>query len=406
MPAVGFAALDFAAFHQRDLPRRIAAGHGALAAPAAERLGSLAFRLPDGAAWTYRPTANGVALEAGDGADTVIALDHDAWEGLAHDYESAPGLLYAGRVRCLRGDAMQFVGWEPALRALYHGRPCHDPRAPLVDGAGRPLDPDRRFAACDDLAEMAEFLRTAGFVVVRGLFGADEIARFVAEARELAAEARKGDKLSWWAKTARGEEVLCRVTRAIEKPHLATLFGDERLARIVRAAEPSLEPRVGEGSGVAVIYKNPGVAEGLSDLPWHRDCGMGGHAILCPVVICSVYLTRADRETGELAFLPGSHRTSLGYLDARSAPPGAVRCEAAPGDVTIHYGDVMHAAPPPSRDDLPAYRISAITGWTRPGARPHTGAGSYNDVLHQRADGQVEHLSRVAERSGAHDPKP
>ena len=59
----------------------------------------------------------------------------------------------------------------------------------------------------------------------------------------------------------------------------------------------------------------------------------------------------------------------------------------------------MHAAPPPSGRGLDRYRISAITAYVRPDARNHRGARSYNDVLHQRDDGQVEHLSEVARRS-------
>lgn len=399
MTAAGFEPLDFTAFHESDLPRRIAAGHGALAARGLARLGSLAFRLPDGAAWTYRPIPDGVALERGDAAaDTVIELDHDSWEGLAHDYESAPGLLYAGRVRCPRGNAMQLVLWEPALRALYQGRPIYDPRAPLVDRAGRALDATRSFRASDDRDEMARFLDAAGYLFVRELFAADEIAAFLAEAEELRREAVRGDRLSWWAKDERGEEVLCRVTRAASKPRLATLYGDERLARLAALADPSLVPRQGEGSGVTVIFKNPGVTEGLSDLPWHRDCGMGGHAVMCPIVICSVYLTPANRETGELIFLPGSWRASSGYLDAKVDPPNAAHFEARPGDVSLHYGDVMHAAPPPRGRGLASYRISAVTGFARPTARHHRGEKSYNDVLHRREDGQVEHLTRVAER--------
>ena len=399
MTAAGFDPIEFRSFHERDLPERIAAGHGALAAKAIARLGSLAFRLPDGAAWTYRPEAGGVALAPGDAnADTVIALDHESWEGLAHDYESAPGLLYAGRVRCLRGNAMQLVLWEPALRALYQGRPVYDPDAPLLDRDGRPLDTTRSFDADADPDAMAHFLRTTGYLFVRDVFSASEIAEFLREADALRREAVKGDRLSWWAKNASGEEVLCRVTRAAEKPRLGALYGSERLARLAALAEPSLVPRHGEGSGVTVIFKNPGVTEGLSDLPWHRDCGMGGHAVMCPVVLCSVYLTPANPETGELVFLPGSWRSSCGYLDAKADPPRAAHFSARPGDVSVHYGDVMHAAPPPRGSGLASYRISAVTGYARPDSRHHRGEKSYNDVLHQREDGQVEHLTRIAER--------
>ena len=75
--------------------------------------------------------------------------------------------------------------------------------------------------------------------------------------------------------------------------------------------------------------------------------------------------------------------------------------DARPGDVSLHYGDTMHAAPAPARSDLGHYRISAVTGYARPGARPHRGGKSYNDVLHGREDGQIEHLSEIAKRDGA-----
>ena len=60
MAVAGFAALDFHAFHQDELPRRLQDGNAALAAPALNDLASLAFRLPDGAAYTYVPQPAGV----------------------------------------------------------------------------------------------------------------------------------------------------------------------------------------------------------------------------------------------------------------------------------------------------------------------------------------------------------
>lgn len=324
MTAAGFEPIDFRAYHEHELPRHVANGRGALAAKALARLGSLAFRLPDGAAWTYRLEPGGVSLHEGDaGADTVIELDREAWEGLAHDYESAPGLLYGGRVRCTRGKAMQLVLWEPALRALYQGRPVYDADEPLLDRDGRALDPARSFMPDANADEMAHFLRTTGYLFVRGLFASSEVDGFLREAEELRREAVKGDRLSWWAKDAAGDEILCRVTRAREKPLLGTLFGTERLARLVALADPTLVPRTGEGSGVTVIFKNPGVTEGLSDLPWHRDCGMGGHAVMCPVVICSLYLTPAARD--------GRARVPAGLVAAFVRLPRRERRSAARG---------------------------------------------------------------------------
>ena len=55
-----FSAIDFTNFHRDELPRRLAAGHGAIAAQdELEALGGLAFRIPTGEAFTYRPRAGG-----------------------------------------------------------------------------------------------------------------------------------------------------------------------------------------------------------------------------------------------------------------------------------------------------------------------------------------------------------
>ena len=45
---------------------------------------------------------------------------------------------------------------------------------------------------------------------------------------------------------------------------------------------PVSAKRKTDNDGVTVLWKRPAVTEGLADLPWHRDCGMGGHALNCP----------------------------------------------------------------------------------------------------------------------------
>jgi hypothetical protein len=392
--------LDFHRYHREELPALLRAGRGALAAPGARALGSLAFRLPGGDAYTYVPSASGMDVIAGDdAADTVIELAAELWQNLVRELDAAAGLLYGGRARCLRGNALRWVAWEPALRAMWSGRPVYraDDVA-LHDRHGAALDPAQTFTLGSDREDMAHFLRTAGYLFVRGVFTAEEIAAFRAEAEELAGEAKKGDRLSWWGKSAAGEEVLTRVTRARAKPRLRTLPDDPRLVALKDLADEALEHRAPPSAeeGVSVIWKRPRMSEGLGDLPWHRDCGMGGHAILCPTLIASVFLTPSTPETGELRMLPGSWQRGCGPIDARhpGAPRGA-SFAAGPGDVSLHYGDTMHAAPPPTRDDLDTYRISAVTGYARPGARAHRGR-HYNEVLHRREDGQIEHLAKVA----------
>jgi ectoine hydroxylase-related dioxygenase (phytanoyl-CoA dioxygenase family) len=402
MPAT-FSPIDFADFHREELPRRLAAGHGAIAAAddALLSLGGLAFRVPSGEAFTYRPRPGGVDVVPGEAdAATVIELAPELWSEIVHDLESAPGLLYAGRLRCARGDAMRFVRWEPALRAMYHGRPIFlSERAELRDLRGGPLDPGRSFTLADDRAEMAHFLRTAGYLLAKAVFPPAETRGLQECAREHEARAQKGDKRSWWAKNAAGEEVLCRVTRCGEvDEHLRELARDPRIADLAALSHHDLVPRERWGDGVSVLIKNPGVTEGLSDLPWHRDCGMGGHASMCPVLIFSIYLAPSRPETGELRMLPGSHEASLGFFEATDPrAPRGIGLRADPGDVTLHYGDIMHAAPPPT--GAGPFRRCILLSYARADAYNHRGESSYNDVLLSREDGQVEHLAKVARRA-------
>lgn len=400
--ADAFPRLDFHDFHRHELPRRLAAGHGALAAADdLERVGPLAFRIQEGGAYTYVPKPGGVEIVVGeDEARTVIEISSELWQAIVHELESPPGLLYGGKVACPRGNAMRFVRWEPALRAMYQGRPIFDPAHVLLrDRGGTPLDVRQSFQGGDDPEEMAHFLRTVGFLHARQVFLHDEIAAFRAHADALRARAIEGDKKSWWGKNAAGESVLCRVTHAGRIPELKDLPEDPRLQQLGALSDHALVPRARrKEDGVSLLIKNPGMVEGLSDIPWHRDCGMGGHASMCPVLIFSVFLYPSRPESGELRMLAGSHESSYGFIDPKdpSAPKG-VSLAADPGDVSIHYGDIMHAAPSPTAQEGP-FRQCLLVGYARPEAYNHRGDSSYNDVLLSRDDGQVEHLADIAVR--------
>jgi hypothetical protein len=402
--SAAFPTLDFDDFHRSELPRRLAAGNGALAArDDLLRVGPLAFRLPEGAAFTYVPREDGIEVVQGDAtAKTVIEISRDDWQNVVHELESPPGLLYGGKVRCLRGNAMRFVRWEPGLRAMFQGRPIFDPqRVDLRDREGRPLDVEAGFGLDSDDAEMAHFLRTAGFLLVRGVFSPDEVAALRSHADRLRRLAVPGDRKSWWGRNAAGEEVLCRVTHGGRIPELAAVPADPRIQRLKALSQHELVSRFkGDAEDViSLLIKNPNMVEGLSDIPWHRDCGMGGHAAMCPVLIFSIYLQPSRPESGELRMLPGSHESSYGFIDPNDpAAPRGVPLAADAGDVSAHYGDIMHAAPPPTGERGP-YRECLLTGFARPGAYNHRGDKSYNDVLLSRDDGQVEHLTKVAERS-------
>jgi ectoine hydroxylase-related dioxygenase (phytanoyl-CoA dioxygenase family) len=384
--------LDFERFHRDVLPARLAAGNGALAVGDARLIGPLAIQTPSGT-YTYVPGTDTIEIVEGDAnAKTVIALDDASWQGLVRDLDTPPGLLYGGRVETVRGNPLRFVRWEPALRAMYHGRPVYD--AALVDLHG--LDPTTTFTM-DDVSDRAgnlrEFFDTCGYLLVRNVFTAGEVRTFLEDADVLRDEAREGDKVSWWGRDKNGGTVLCRVLRAASRPRLRALHDDPRvLALAALSPQPVTARRKGDSDGVTVLWKRADVKEGLADLPWHRDCGMGGHALNCPTVVMTICLTDGSAAAGELRALPGSQHMTHPTIDGteENAPRG-VSFAVGAGDVSLHFSDVLHASMPPTSAEGP-HRISVLLGFTPEGAGHHRGERHYNDVLLSREDGQVPHL--------------
>jgi ectoine hydroxylase-related dioxygenase (phytanoyl-CoA dioxygenase family) len=328
----------------------------------------------------------------------VVEMDLDAWLGLISDLDTAPGLFYSGRATAARGKPLRFVRWEPGLRAMFHGLAPFDPEhADLRDPEGSPLDPTRSFSLedCERRPEaLRHFLTTAGYLVVRRVFTAEEVEAMLADAAVMRAEAAPGDGASWWGRDGSGREVLCRVLNATRFERFRRLSDDPRIAAL-RSVVP--EPLVGRDPDAldsgTVLWKLPDVVEGLADLPWHRDCGLGGHALNCPTVIVTICLTEGTPESGELRVLPGSHRGTFPFVDGRHhAAPKGVPVTVAAGDVSLHYSDLMHASLPPTSADGP-HRVSVLLAFVPPEGGHHRGGRHYNDVLLGRDDGQVEHLA-------------
>ena len=390
---------SFRRFHAVDLPERIAAGNGALAWADVEPLGCLGVRTPAGS-WTFVPRDGTVDLVEGEeSADTVVGIDLESWLGLISDLDTPPAMLYTDRLEAVRGNPMRFMRWEPGLRALFHGRPVYDPNAVDLRGLDdRPLDTACGFILDDldgDAADARHFLRTAGYLYLRGAFAPDEVASMLDDAAVIAEEAVPGDQESWWGRNAAGDEVLTRVLRAASRPRLAALYDDLRVLRLVSMADQPLAAEVDQGPDrVTVLWKHPEMVDGLGDLPWHRDCGMGGHALNCPSVVVTICLTTGSPEAGELRFLPGSHRASFPFIDGTdvAAPEGASLPITA-GDMTVHYSDVMHASLPPTSVDGP-HRISVLMGFRPESSGHHRGGRHYNDALLGADDGQVENIGR------------
>jgi ectoine hydroxylase-related dioxygenase (phytanoyl-CoA dioxygenase family) len=382
----GFPALDFDDYHRHVLPPRCRSALGRAAARDVEASAPIAFVLTDGRAYRFVPAGDTIAIEPRADAPVVVELAPGAWSDFVHELHTSAGLLYGGHARFLRGDAAQLERWEPALRALFSARPILDPaRLELRDRAGAPLDLHRHFTLADADDDMRHFLAQTGYLLVKRVFTAAELAPILAAVARVQAGARPSDGRSWWARRADATNVLCRLIYVgLTVPEIAALNDDPRLRRFAALARDGLRPTLDRCDGHSVVIKNAGAVEGLSDLPWHRDCGLGGHPVTCPAVNVGLQLDAATADSGRLEFVPGSWRGSCHRRDLAGAPLVAVDTE--PGDCTIHLGDVLHAAPPPAGTG--AGRRALYVTFLPPAAFEVIPPGrSYNDTIRARVGG-------------------
>jgi hypothetical protein len=277
---------------------------------------------------------------------------------------------------------------------MYSGRPVYLPGGTdLVDRDGAPLDLAASFSLASDRQVMRHFLCTTGFLHVRGVFNTAEVGDFRHEAVRLAALARPGDDRSWWAKSKDGADVCCRLTYVNERSEiLARVHTDRRLAELVETMAGDgvrLAVQNERGDGHSVVIKNPSIVEGLSDLPWHVDCGLGGHPVMCPGFNVGVQLDAATAETGQLHFLAGSNGRTAVHLPADVLTDAAyptVTVTTEPGDVTIHYTDTLHASPAPTGDG-PGRRALYLS-WNNPRLSEFIPRGQgFNDVVLRSGEG-------------------
>ncbi|MDE0216594.1 MAG: phytanoyl-CoA dioxygenase family protein, partial [bacterium] len=285
------------------------------------------------------------------------------------------GLMYAEAAEVVRGDFGLFEDFEPVLLAMYHGRPLYEGWAPTVDLS-------RSFTLDDDRAEMSRFLDEAGFLHIRGVFSAEEIDALRAEVERQRGAATPDDHRSWWATNADGEEVCCRVTHMDDRSELMLgLTDDRRLDAIGALGGDDFAAYPKRGDGVSVVIKLPSIVEGLADLPWHRDCGTGGHSITCPTVSIGIQLDECNEANGQLHYLAGSSESSNRARQVRDDWP-TVAISASPGDVTVHYGHTMHGAPPPAGAPASGGRRTIYVGYHKPIWAEFIPPGQgYNDIL-------------------------
>ncbi len=399
-----FGPVDFDRFHRIELPGLLGTAGPVLSDADVAVLRPIGFRLPGGNGYTCLPAGRSFTVEPGtDRADTVIELADDAWRAFRWELRTSFALLYAQELTVARGSFGQLVRWEPPLRAAIDGQPIYDidDPPPVVDADGRPLDTGRSFSLDDGHDELADFLDRAGYLHLRRVLDPAEIDALRQVVETAVSRARPDDRRSWWT-AVDGTDVCTRVNYLNEQSEqVAGLGKDERFVGIARLGGPDLRDACDRLDGNGVVIKVPGAGKGLADLPWHRDCGMGGHPVKCPMLNVGIQLDPATAGTGQLQMVPGSHRGTSrlpGPREADGLP--VVALDTEPGDVTVHFGHTLHAAPPPTgrrgRGRRALY-LSFVPPLTFEMVGPGQG---YNDVLFTTGGGHVRHADDLDGRRG------
>jgi ectoine hydroxylase-related dioxygenase (phytanoyl-CoA dioxygenase family) len=394
-----FGPIDFDEFHRDELPVLLRERGRVFTDADMNVVRPLAFKLSDGRAYTYLPHGHTFSVEAGvEGAATVVELAPDEWCAFVWELRSCFAMLYADRITVTRGSFGQLVRWEPPLRVAFDGQAMYDIDAPptVRDDRGRPLDLTRTFDLADPEEEIADFLRRAGFVHLRQVLDADEVQSLRADVADAVDAARPDDRRSWWT-TVEGRDVCNRVNYLNDRSeHIAGLGSDPRFTRIAALGGAELRDARDRLDGNSVVIKVPGASDGLVDLPWHRDCGMGGHPVKCPMLNVGIQLDPASASSGQLLMVAGSHQGTSRLPGPQEAPHlPAVPLSTEPGDVTVHFGHTLHAAPPPTDHGASGRRALYLT-FVPPITFEMVGPGEgYNDVLFARDEGRVRHVDQL-----------
>ena len=326
-----------------------------------------------------------------DDAEVVVEFaSPEAFSDFSHEMRTVAGLHVTGAVSHPVGGFAEFDYWEPALRALYHGRPVYDPADIDLADAERSFDWDEVDNDPDVADDLAAFLRRYGWAHVRNVFNAGEIATLNAEVDRVEAAASPDTPGSWWTRDGDGDEQPCQLHYlGLASTVIGALDHDRRVERLVGLSGDDLANHPDRALGTFAVLKRPTAAEGLTNLPWHIDCGLGGHPLTCPGLHLAVQLTASNPDLGAFKIVPGSHDASVRRSDVEAGRCPVVTADTQTGDVTLHMTHAVHAAPAPLSSSTG--RRTMYLGFGPQDLENVIGAGqSFDDLITQTStDGHV-----------------
>ena len=368
-------------FLEHQLPELVGA-HGESAIQGALELDirPLTIDSVDGA-WTLSVTGDSIEVARGDRGPAAVKLDAAELTDIVYDLQTPMTFLTAGTLRMQRGGLNDFLNWWVVLRSLIDGLPIHTAGSvDFCDRKGAPLDLHTSFEADDDPEDAAHFLAEAGYLHLKNVFTEEEMAQVSADIDGAVPLYSRDDNRSWWARTAAGDHRAVRLQWFQEhSPTTTALLDDDRFLRIGRLTVDGHAARA-EGNRVEALVKPIGVVEGISDVPWHKDCSLGRHSYQCCGLTVGISVTGADERSGQLAVVAGSHRALVQPAFARrSWGLPEIGLQTCTGDVTVHTSCTMHMSYPPVEKE----RRVMYTGFSLP---PRSGDAARKgvDVLSRR----------------------
>lgn len=381
-------------FFAEDFPRLVAA-NGQLVAAGIQALNARPLTVEVGdSSWTINRAADSIAITDGppDGA-LVVTLTAQQFSDWVQNQMSFNGMLVARELRMRGGEMLDVSMWDSLWIGLLDGWPIVDPDLSFVDRHGRPLDLHAGFAPDDDPADIAHFLREAGYLHLRGWLDPADMAAISADMDRVLPEYVEGDGKSWWATLTDGTRICVRLQEFVEhSPITARILSGEvwqRLRQVIAGPDELVQAPV-EGRIIEALFKPLGVVSGPSDLTFHRDCHLGRHMYGCSGTTVGIALTPTSEANGSLAVIAGSHRVAVPVEIAKTNPYlPRIALPTEPGDLTVHLSCTLHEATAPKLTE----RRVMYTGFSLPQrstASPGVGALSrlrerVTDLLREEA---------------------
>jgi hypothetical protein len=329
----------------RTLPALFDA-HQGLIEPGASELRLDPFCIEtDGEPFTLCWDGARVSVEPGHRGKARVRLTAEQLGDIVAD-QGTPIALMSNRLLDMpEGGLPAFLNWWLVLRAALDARRIHARGDVTFQD-----DPRRSFTPDDSDEDMRAFLEDAGYLHIRGLFSEDEMAAVAADFEPASVHYEKGDPRAWFATTVDGVEHLVRMEGFDAYSDVtAQLIDEDRFQRIGRIPGIGHVSRMRRGTRVGALTKPIGVVEGISDVPWHKDCSLGRHSYECCSLTVGISVTGADAESGQLRVVPGAHRALV--WPAPCLQPGLdlepIDLPTRTGDVTVHLSCTLHMSQPP-----------------------------------------------------------